>query len=69
MISETRARSLAKTISWRIIATLNSFVILLLFPDSVAIIAAVLMNITGFIIYYLFERIWQRVRWGKIWKS
>ncbi len=65
MNNETKKRSLIKTILWRIVATLNSFIILLMFPLHRAIILAILMNITGFVIYYFYERIWNRIKWGR----
>jgi uncharacterized membrane protein len=61
---ETKTRSLVKTIVWRLIAILNSFTIIYLFPTQTAIYLAVGMNITGFIVFYIFERVCQRVKWG-----
>jgi uncharacterized membrane protein len=69
MISESKKRSVVKTISWRLIATLNSFIILLLFPAYTAIILAVIMNLTGFVVFYMFERLWAKIQWGRIYKS
>jgi uncharacterized membrane protein len=71
MWSETKARSIAKTIGWRVVATTNSFVVSLLFFGELlaAGTAAVLMNISGFFIMYLWERIWNKVQWGKQLKS
>lgn len=63
---ETRARSLSKTISWRCVAVTNSFCILLMTPTSHPLINAVAMNMTGFVVFYLFERIWNRVGWGRV---
>lgn len=69
MISETKKRSIVKAISWRLIATLNSFIILLLFPSYTAIILAIIMNTTGFLVFYAFERLWSKIQWGRIFKS
>lgn len=64
MYKETKKRTLVKTIIWRIIATLNSFAILTInLKDNLK--SAILMNITGFIIYYFFERIFNNIKWGK----
>jgi len=68
MFSETKARSATKAILWRIVAVTNSFVISWFFFETilVALGAAVAMNVTGLFIYYLYERMWNRVGWGKI---
>jgi uncharacterized membrane protein len=66
MRKETKIRSLTKTILWRIVATLNSFTVLCLVTDPSAtnLHKAVYMNITGFIVYYLFERMCNLIKWG-----
>lgn len=67
MWTETRARSVVKTIGWRIVATANSFVVSFWFFGELlaAGTAAILMNVSGFFIMYLWERIWNKVQWGK----
>ena len=62
---ETRCRSLTKTVSWRACAVLNSFTILTLTPTARPITNAIAMNVTGFFVFYLFERLWNRVGWGR----
>lgn len=66
MYKDSKKRSLAKTIIWRLVATLNSFIILVTIPTSIAIYLAIAMNITGFLIYYIYERIWNKIKWGKV---
>ena len=68
MFSETKARSATKAILWRLVAVTNSFVISWLFFETilVALGAAVAMNVTGLFIYYLYERAWNKVGWGKV---
>jgi uncharacterized membrane protein len=63
---ETRRRSLTKTISWRCVAVTNSFTILVVTPTDHPLVNAVAMNITGFVVFYLFERIWNQVGWGRV---
>ena len=60
----SKARSLTKTISWRIIATGITWIVVFLFTDQLAettyislAAAAVLM-----VAYYAHERIWNNVR-------
>ena len=67
-MSETKTRSIVKTIVWRIIATFNSYLVLLYLNDSNKdnLYKAIFMNITGFFVYYFYERIWNLINWGKI---
>ena len=65
MFKETRRRSLIKTSLWRIIAVLNSYAILVSSFSSKPIFNAVLMNVTGFILYFIFERLFDRVEYGR----
>ena len=67
LMQETKTRSLTKTIAWRIVATLNSFLVLVylsnILPTNLG--KAIAMNITGFFVYYIYERIWNVIKWGK----
>jgi hypothetical protein len=64
MILETKKRTIVKSATWRLIATANSFAILSVGLNH-NLYSAILMNITGFIIYYIFERIFNKIQWGK----
>lgn len=66
-MKESKTRTIVKTIIWRIIATLNSFFVLLYLNDSNKdnLYKAIFMNITGFFVYYFYERIWNFIKWGK----
>lgn len=66
MYIETPKRSWTKSIIWRLIATANSFAILTAAITGSALWNAVCMNITGLFVYYFYERIWNRISWGKI---
>lgn len=69
MIKETRLRSFIKTILWRLIAVSNSFFILSFFIKNSALMNAIYMNITGALIYYFYERFWNKIDRGKIIKN
>ncbi len=62
----TQSRSLAKTLTWRMVASIDTFILSyiitgrLLFAGSIAS-AEVL---TKLFLYYLHERGWAHVRWG-----
>ena len=64
-VKETKKRSLYKAISWRVVATLNSWIILTLVISDSNLMKAVIMNITGFFVFYIFERIWSRIKYGR----
>ena len=80
LVKETPSRSLAKALSWRFIASLTTFGIAfflswqfgdstidesLEFATKIGIIDVVLK----IILYYLHERLWTNILWGKYWKS
>ena len=63
-VVETKKRTIIKTISWRVLATLNSFLILSMDYEG-NLFNAVLMNITGMLVMYYFERIWSKINYGR----
>lgn len=65
-MQETKSRSLLKTGAWRVIAVANSFTILSINITDHAFKNAIAMNISGFFIYYIYERICNRIPYGKI---
>lgn len=64
-IVETKKRTLFKTISWRVVAILNSFLVLTMNITDSNFWNAIYMNITGFIIFYIFDRIWSKINYGR----
>ena len=66
MYGETKTRTMIKTILWRLFATLNSFLILYASISHKHIWNAIFMNITGFFVYYFYERIWNAIPYGKV---
>ena len=65
MFIETKKRTILKTFSWRIVAILNSFLVLTVNVTDNNFLNALYMNITGFIVYYFFERLWNKIKYGK----
>jgi uncharacterized membrane protein len=57
-------RSLAKTISWRIIATLDTFIISFFITKELKIagIIATLEILTKTFLYFFHERIWNKIK-------
>jgi uncharacterized membrane protein len=66
MFKETKKRSIFKAISWRVIAVINSWTILSLSVIESNFWNAIIMNLTGFVFFYTFERIWNNIKYGKI---
>jgi sulfate adenylyltransferase large subunit len=65
--TETHSRSLAKAVSWRATGSLDTFLIAFLVTGSPKVAGSVAGTeiITKIVIYYLHERIWAWVPWGK----
>lgn len=67
-MSETHVRSILKGVTWRIIASATTMAIVFVMTGNLELVAAVgVADVTAKIFfYYLHERTWGRVRWGKI---
>ena len=68
---ETQIRTATKTILWRIVATLitwgSFYYFTHQFSESTKI--TIFAAIWGMIAYYVYERVWNRIHWGKIIKD
>jgi hypothetical protein len=66
-VSDTTRRSLVKTISWRITGSSATFLIAYLISGNISIagtIAAIQLT-ANTILYYIHERVWNKIRWGQ----
>lgn len=64
---ESQARSIAKTISWRICGSGATFIISYAILGDFAIsgtIAAIQLTFNT-LLYFVHERIWDRIKWGR----
>lgn len=65
---ETHLRSVTKGISWRILATLVTMVVVLIYSGELAI--AALIGTTDALakigLYWGHERVWQKIHWGRV---
>ena len=63
-----RVRSFYKAVTWRIIASLDTFFLSYIITGRFdwATSIAIFEIITKAIIYYLHERAWNRVKWGRL---
>src|SRR5579871_1586859 len=65
--AETHSRSVLKAISWRTLGTLDTFAISWFFTGRVEIAGSIagLEIITKIAWYYLHERVWAAIPWGR----
>jgi uncharacterized membrane protein len=63
---ETRSRTATKTATWRTIASLDTFMLALLFTGNVGTAVSIggIEIFTKLFLYFLHERIWVRIRFG-----
>jgi uncharacterized membrane protein len=66
-MSVKKSRSLAKSLTWRVVALLTTFITLYALSKDInmATIATIITNGVNFVAYYYHERIWNAVSWGK----
>ena len=67
MYKETNIRSVAKGISWRVVATTTTIAIVYFFFDrlDLAIVAGMIETALKVGLYWFHERAWHKIRWGK----
>lgn len=67
MVTETNGRSVAKGISWRLVGSLDTTILVFLFSGEFKIAAFVGLTemITKVFLYWGHERVWQRIHWGR----
>ena len=59
---DPKKKSLSKTVSWRMIAFVNSYIVLAMIVTLNPLWNAIIMNITGAIMYYIHERLWVKIK-------
>ena len=64
---DTHKRTIAKTITFRIIATITTMVLVLIFTGNLTLAGAIgaLDLVSKLMIYYVHERVWNKFSWGK----
>ncbi|MEW6543610.1 MAG: DUF2061 domain-containing protein [Nitrospirota bacterium] len=65
---ETHIRSVLKGISWRVVGTLDTMLLTFIFSGSIKVAAFVGSTeaVTKIFLYWAHERVWQRIRWGRL---
>ena len=66
-MSESTVRSLAKTVSWRVTGSGATFAISYLISGNLGMASsiAVVQLLANTVLYFIHERIWNKVKWGK----
>lgn len=71
LIKESPQRSIMKALSWRVVATTTTMVIIYAVSGSLdwALMGGAFDVILKLILYYLHERLWINIAWGKTWRA
>lgn len=66
-LSEQASRSWVKAITWRLTATTATFIISWFIAQDLAVASgiATVQLFVNFVLYFVHERVWNRVQWGK----
>ncbi len=66
-LKDTKARSLVKGISWRIIGTIDTFLLAYLFLGEFKLAGPIALTevATKIFLYFIHERLWNLVAWGR----
>jgi len=66
-LSESSSRSIAKSISWRILGTIDTFIISWMVTGETLIAFSIgsIELITKMVLYFFHERIWNTIKWGR----
>ena len=67
LFCDGQPRTISKSVTWRVVISLNNFMIPYIMTGSWKSAAAFLgiATVINIIIYYTHERVWNRVKWGK----
>ena len=65
-MGEKRKRTIVKTLSFRILATITTVLVVFIFTGSATISLGigVIEFVTKPFLYYAYERVWNRIEWG-----
>lgn len=68
VVRDRPIKSLAKAISWRIVGTLDTMLVSFIMTGDMVIAASIggMEVFTKILLYYLHERAWAMMRWGRV---
>lgn len=63
-----KRRSWAKSITWRVLALISTFAVGYFLTGSVAFATSLTLISNGinFVLYYIHERVWLQIKWGRV---
>lgn len=66
-LEEKLQRSLAKTVSWRVVGTIATVIISYIITGTLALAFSIgiIELISKLVLYFFHERAWNKIRWGK----
>jgi uncharacterized membrane protein len=66
-MKDSNLRSLVKGVSWRVVGTIDTFVLAYIYFGDIKIAAPIAATevLTKIFLYYLHERIWNIIHWGR----
>jgi uncharacterized membrane protein len=66
-MKETSVRSLAKAISWRVTGTIDTFLISWIITGQILLASGIALTeiITKIFLFWIHERVWNKINWGK----
>jgi uncharacterized membrane protein len=67
-VSDTARRSLVKTVSWRLTGSGATFGISYLISGNFVVAGSIagIQLISNTILYFIHERVWNRIKWGRV---
>ena len=67
-LSDTSIRSLAKTATWRITGSGSTFLIIYIITNQIALSSGIAITqlVANTVLYWFHERIWNRIKWGRL---
>lgn len=65
--SDSPKRSIAKSVSWRIIGTLDTIIISWIVTGTLTLAFSIgfIELVTKMVLYFFHERIWNTIKWGR----
>lgn len=68
MFLDGQPRTISKSITWRLLITINNFMIPYILTGSwkAAVVFLTIASVMNIVIYYTHERVWNRFTWGKL---
>ena len=66
-MNDTSIRSLIKAVSWRITGTVDTFIISWIITGEILLASSIAFTeiLTKIFLFWLHERVWNRISWGK----